>query len=54
MELTYDEIVDFLVVKYIDGSTIGYTVPSGLYKISDINLMIEVLLPNTVKVKNNN
>ena len=51
MELTYDEIVDILDVKHIDGSTIGYTLPSGIYEMSDFNSMIEGLLPNTVKVR---
>ena len=30
MELTYDEIVDILEVKYIAGSTVGYTLPPGI------------------------
>ena len=51
MELTYDEIVDILDIKYIPGSTIGYTLPPGLYEISDINLMLKSLVPNGVKVK---
>ena len=33
MELTYDEIVDILDVKYIAGSTIGYTIPPGICEI---------------------
>ena len=37
MELTYNEILDILDVKYIPASTVGYTRPSGLYEISDIN-----------------
>ena len=36
MGLTYDEIVDILNVKYIAGSTIGYTLPPGVYEITDI------------------
>ena len=51
MELTYDEIVDILDVKVIAVSTIGYTTPPRLYKISDFNLMIKSLLPSKVKVK---
>ena len=50
MELTYDEIVDFLDVKYTAGSNIGYTLTSGIYEIGDINLLIKSLLPNKVKV----
>ena len=39
LQLTYDENVDMLDVKYIAGSTIAYTLPPGVYKISDIKLM---------------
>ena len=51
MELNYDEIIDKLDVKSIAGSTIGYTLPPGIYKITDISLMLKSLLPNKVKVK---
>ena len=59
MQLTYDEIVDILDMKYIAGSTNGYTLagstngytlPHGIYEITDNNLMLEILLPNEVKV----
>ena len=30
--LTYDEIIDILDVKYISGSTIGYTIPKVCMK----------------------
>ena len=50
MELTYDEIIDILDVKLIAGSTTPYTIPPGICEISDINLMINFLLPNKVKV----
>ena len=36
MELSYDEIVDILDVKYIAGSTTGYTLPPSIYKITVI------------------
>ena len=50
MELTYDEIVDILDVKHIAGSPICYTLPPGLYKISDFTLMVKSLFPDEVKV----
>ena len=53
LQVTYDEIVDILDVKFIAGSTKGFTLPSGIYEISDINLMLKSLLPDEVKVKNN-
>ena len=37
LQLTYDEIVDILDVKYIPGSPIGYTLPPGLYELTDVN-----------------
>ena len=40
LQLTYDEIVENLDVKYKAGSTVGYTLVPGIYEISDTNLMI--------------
>ena len=51
MKLTYDESVDLLDTKCIAGSTIGYTLPPGNYEITVVNLMLNSLLPNEVKVK---
>ena len=51
MQLTYDESVDILDVKHIAGSTNGYTLPPGVYEITDINLMLKLLTPNKVRVK---
>ena len=51
MEPSYDEIVDILDVKDIAGSTNGKTLPPGIYKVTDISLMLKYLLPNEVKVK---
>ena len=52
LQFFLDEITDILDVKYIAGSTIGYTLPPVVYEISHINLMLKSLLPNIVKVKN--
>ena len=51
MQLTYDEIVDILDVKYFAGSTNGYTLSPGIYKSADKKLMLESLLPYKVKLK---
>ena len=51
MELFYDEIVDILDVKYKAGSINGYTLPPGIFEITDINSMLKSLLPDDVKVK---
>ena len=32
-QLTYDEILDVFHVKHFDGSTIGNTLPHGIYEI---------------------
>ena len=39
-------------MKYINASTIGYTLEPGIYEIGDSNLMIKSLLPTEVKVNN--
>ena len=50
LQLTYVEIIDILDVKFIAGSTIGYTLLPGVYEISDINLMLKSLFPGKVKI----
>ena len=50
MELTYDEFMDVLDIKYSRATSIGYTLPPGLYEIGDINSTLNFLLPNEVKV----
>ena len=47
MELTYDEIVDTLTVKYTAGSNIRCTMLPGIYEITDINLMLRSLFPTS-------
>ena len=50
MEITYDENLDFLDEKHMAGSTEGYTIPPGVYEITDNYLMLKSLLPKGVKV----
>ena len=50
IQLTSDEIVDILFVKYIAGSTNGYTLPPGIYETTDIILMVKSVLPSKIKV----
>ena len=52
LQLTYNEIMDILDVRYFSGSTIGYTIPPGVYEISDFNLMLKSLISGEVKVNN--
>ena len=48
--MTYDEIVDILDVKYIAGSTNGFTLLPGVNEGTDSNWMLKSLLPEEVKV----
>ena len=50
MELTYDEIMDILVIKNFPLQRTGLTLPPGIYEKSDINKTLEYLLPDIVKV----
>ena len=50
MQLTYEEIIDILDIEYIAGSTNGYTLPPGVYVVSDLKLMLKSLLHDDVKV----
>ena len=50
MKLTYREIEFIFDMKFIDASSFEYTLPPGIYEITDINLMLKPLLPNEVKI----
>ena len=50
LQLTYDEIVDIVDVKYIAGSTKGYTLAPGIHEVTDINMMLKSSIPKDVKV----
>ena len=53
-QLTYDEITDILDLKNVPTTTIGYTLPPGMYKITDIKFMLKSLLLKEVKVNTTN
>ena len=44
-QLTYDELVDILDLKHIPTTTVGYTLPPGMYENIDIKFMLKSLLP---------
>ena len=52
LELSYTEILKIIEMISIDASTTGLTLPLGVYKFSDIILMLKSLLPDDVKVNN--
>ena len=47
---TFDEIIDTLDLNFIPTTTVGYTLPPGMYEIIDINFMLKSLLPKEVKI----
>ena len=49
-QLTYDEVIDVLDLKYIVGPTTGYTLPLGIYEIIDVNFKLKSLHTKEVKV----
>ena len=50
MQLTYDEIIDVLDLKYISTKRIGYSLSPGIYEIIDLNNTLKHILPDNVKV----
>ena len=50
MQLTYDEIIDILDLKYIRTKRTGYSLNPGLYEVADLNKTLKHILPDNVKV----
>ena len=50
MQLTYDEIIDVLDLKYISTKRIGYSLNPGIYEVVDLNNTLKHILPDNVKV----
>ena len=50
MQLTCDEIIDVLDLKYISTKRIGYSLNPGIYEIVDLNNTLKHILPDNVKV----
>ena len=49
-QLTYDEIIDILGLKYIPTKRTGYTLEPGIYEVVDLNNTLNYILPDNVKV----
>ena len=45
MQLTYDEIIDILDLKYIPTKGIGYSLKHNIYQFSDINKTLMIFYP---------
>ena len=50
MQLTYDEIIDVLDLKYKSTKRIGFSLDPGIYEIVDLNNTLKHILPDNVKV----
>ena len=50
MQLTYDEIMDVLDIKYISTKRIGYSQNPGIYEVVDLNNTLKHILPDNRKV----
>ena len=50
MQLTYDEIIAILDLKYIPTKRTGYSLNPGIYEVVDLNNTLKYILPNNVKV----
>ena len=49
-QLTYDEIIDVLDLKYIPTKRTGYTLEPGIYEVVDLNNTLKYILPDNVRV----
>ena len=49
-QLTYDEIMDILDLKYIPTKRTGYSLDPGTYEVIDLNNTLKYILPDNVKV----
>ena len=50
MQLTYDEIIDVLDLKYIPTKRTGYSLNPAIYEVVDLNNTLKYILPDNVQV----
>ena len=50
MQLTYDEIIDILDLKYIPSKRTGVRSTPGIYEVVDLNKTLKHILTDNVKV----
>ena len=50
IQLTYDEIIDILNLKYIPTKRTGYSLNPGIYEVVDLNNTLKHILPDNVKI----
>ena len=49
-QLTYDEIINILDLKYIPTKRTGYSIEPNIYNVVDLNKTLKIILPNNVKI----
>ena len=49
-QLTYDEIIDILDLKYIPTKGMGYSIEPNIYNVVDLNKTLKNILPDNVKI----
>ena len=50
MQLTYDEIIDILDLKFIPTKRTGYSLNLGIYEVVDVNNTLKFILPYNEKL----
>ena len=50
MQLTYNEIIDILHLKYVPTKRMGYSIEPNIYNVDDLNKTLKNVLPNNVKI----
>ena len=50
MQLTYNEIINILDLKYIPTKRIGYSIEPNIYNVVDLNKTLKKILPDNVKI----
>ena len=50
MQLTYDEIINILDLKYIPTERTGYSIEPNIYNVVDLNKTLKNILPNNIKI----
>ena len=50
MQLTYNEIINILDLKYISTKRTGYSIEPNIYDIVDLNKTLKNILPNNIKI----
>ena len=50
MQLTYDEVINILDLKYIPTKRMGYSIEPNIYNVVDLIKTLKNILPNNVKI----